>query len=460
MGWSFLPLVSLLPAWWSGGTTPSPVSRPDSFASTLGWALLFLINSGKRSELASRVRGARIRPVPAIEASPMFFFTEESPPPLILPPSSDRPPIRVLSLDGGGIRGRNLMVMIEAIEAETGVPIAEQFDLIAGTSIGGCGALVRAQPAPLVYSLNRRSAIAQFDYPKPVDKAREAMVQLQTTCFANASKRRLFSEGHVCADHRRVFVDDICGKDAQLACDRGPHAFALASRRGPRGVLEPFVFRSYALRDAELAGTHRARLCDAIEATSAAPFMFPRCKTSLDDGKKVRVHSLADGGMLANDPTLIALQEARAIWPSHPIGLVVSLGTGDASPVEHFDYDDASGTHIKLHRASVLESLDIHVDAVSDASKPLDYEPVEALIGRLWSKLGRDQPEVDQELSRLMQIGEQPPCENVSPIETNEATLIEMEQKTNEFVAKSSAMKLLCDLLVAMRSHDANVNSR
>lgn len=58
------------------------------------------------------------------------------------------------------------MVMIEAIEAETGVPIAEQFDLIAGTSIGGCGALVRAQPAPLVYSLNRRSAIAQFDYPK------------------------------------------------------------------------------------------------------------------------------------------------------------------------------------------------------------------------------------------------------------------------------------------------------
>lgn len=124
------------------------------------------------------------------------------------------------------------------------------------------------------------------------------------------------------------------------------------------------------------------------------------------------------------------------------------------------------------------------MDAVSDAPKPLDYEPVEALIGRLWSKLGRDQPEVDQELSRLMQIGEQvrtaryiglrsneqrvlggyfrlqPPCENVSPIETNEATLIEMEQKTHEYVAKSSAIKLLCDLLVAMRSHDANVNSR
>ena len=50
-------------------------------------------------------------------------------------------PLNVLCLDGGGIRGRNLMVMVSEIEAACGRPISEMFDLIAGTSIGGCGAL-------------------------------------------------------------------------------------------------------------------------------------------------------------------------------------------------------------------------------------------------------------------------------------------------------------------------------
>ena len=49
--------------------------------------------------------------------------------------------------------------------------------------------------------------------------------------------------------------------------------------------------------------------------------MFPR--TRLHDGQ-----ALTDGGLVANDPTAIALREAAALWPHRPVGLVVSLGTG------------------------------------------------------------------------------------------------------------------------------------
>lgn len=35
---------------------------------------------------------------------------------------------------------------------------------------------------------------------------------------------------------------------------------------------------------------------------------------------------LIDGGLTANNPTEIALQEARYIWPNRKIGIVVSLG--------------------------------------------------------------------------------------------------------------------------------------
>ena len=45
--------------------------------------------------------------------------------------------VRILSIDGGGIRGVIPAVILEKIEAMTGQPIATLFDLVAGTSIGG-----------------------------------------------------------------------------------------------------------------------------------------------------------------------------------------------------------------------------------------------------------------------------------------------------------------------------------
>ena len=47
------------------------------------------------------------------------------------------PPYRILSIDGGGIRGLIPALILDRIEQRTGRPIAESFDLIAGTSTGG-----------------------------------------------------------------------------------------------------------------------------------------------------------------------------------------------------------------------------------------------------------------------------------------------------------------------------------
>ena len=55
-------------------------------------------------------------------------------------------------------------------------------------------------------------------------------------------------------------------------------------------------------------------------------------KSTPRERRKIEVW-LADGGLVANDPTAIALREARALWPNRPIGTVVSLGTGSASPL-------------------------------------------------------------------------------------------------------------------------------
>jgi patatin-like phospholipase/acyl hydrolase len=59
-----------------------------------------------------------------------------------LPWPADKP-FRILSLDGGGIRGIYAATMLARVEAKItkGEPIADYFDTIAGTSTGGVIAL-------------------------------------------------------------------------------------------------------------------------------------------------------------------------------------------------------------------------------------------------------------------------------------------------------------------------------
>jgi len=45
--------------------------------------------------------------------------------------------VRILSIDGGGIRGVIPAVILREVEKVTGTPIAKLVDVIAGTSTGG-----------------------------------------------------------------------------------------------------------------------------------------------------------------------------------------------------------------------------------------------------------------------------------------------------------------------------------
>ena len=54
--------------------------------------------------------------------------------------------IKILSIDGGGIRGIIPALVLYEIEKRTGQPIAKLFDLIAGTSTGGILALGLVKP--------------------------------------------------------------------------------------------------------------------------------------------------------------------------------------------------------------------------------------------------------------------------------------------------------------------------
>jgi patatin-like phospholipase/acyl hydrolase len=55
--------------------------------------------------------------------------------------------ISILAIDGGGIRGIIPARVLQAVEETVGRPVAELFDLVAGTSTGGIIALGLTAPA-------------------------------------------------------------------------------------------------------------------------------------------------------------------------------------------------------------------------------------------------------------------------------------------------------------------------
>ncbi|KAJ7973102.1 Patatin [Quillaja saponaria] len=102
-------------------------------------------------------------------------------------------------------------------------------------------------------------------------------------------------------------------------------------------TLHPIIFST------EQAKKNRSKiqLADVIMSTAAAPFYFPP-HDFVADGKR---YFLVDGGLAANNPTLVAIREAakmienhsntNSILPENCKFLVLSLGTGSAKLFGH-----------------------------------------------------------------------------------------------------------------------------
>lgn len=107
------------------------------------------------------------------------------------------------------------------------------------------------------------------------------------------------------------------------AKDKNACKIGIVSNVTTQNTMKVFLFRNYNLptfSHSHYDGTCKYKVWEAVRASSAAPGYYEDFKL---DG-----YIFHDGGILANNPTSIALHEAKLLWPKSDINCVVSVGNG------------------------------------------------------------------------------------------------------------------------------------
>ncbi|MGH7645392.1 MAG: patatin-like phospholipase family protein [Gemmatimonadales bacterium] len=316
---------------------------------------------------------------------------------------------RILSIDGGGIRGIIPATVLAALEDRAGQPVAALFDLIAGTSTGGllaCGLTKPGAAGTPQYAARDLVALYVQEGPK---------------IFQQSLLRRLVALGSLLeakypADNIEPVLRSYFG-DTRLA-------EALTDVIVPSYELEgriPWFFRS---RRARTDARYDFRMWQVARATSAAPTYFPPIRLEAlgpDPDSDRGFYALVDGGVYANNPAMCAYVEALSREPRPPEIVMVSVGTGQTTtPIR---YRDAR----RWGRAGWAQwILDVVFDGVSDT---IDYQLTHLLQPardgavrhyRLQADLGPGEDALDDaspgNIARLKRVGDQIVRENDAAI--------------------------------------------
>lgn len=247
--------------------------------------------------------------------------------------------IRILSLDGGGIRGIISGVILQYIEQQlqkkdnSNLKIGDYFDFVAGTSTGGILACAYLLPNLSTGHAKYGTEEALNIYLKDGNKI------FSSNFFEKLIRGKgLFDEKYSEENLENELTSFF--KDSTLDTLIKPcliTSYEITSRKA-------YFFTSL---DAKLEPYSNFYLRDVTRATSAAPTYFEPALIQSLTGQEF---SLIDGGLFANNPALCAYAEARKIafsnvlnneekpnFPKAKDMMIVSVGTGTEKKPYYFN---------------------------------------------------------------------------------------------------------------------------
>jgi uncharacterized protein len=336
--------------------------------------------------------------------------------------------IRILSLDGGGIRGIISCVILKFIEEQLQkrdcpkAKIGDYFDLIAGSSTGGLLTAILLFP-----DKNKK---AKFS----VQEALDLYAKKGDSIFNVTFWEQLLNPFG-------LFNEKISRKNIE---EQFKEVFGNLELKD---FIKPSLITSYDIetRTSKFFNSFNADTSlenfyvrDVCRATSAAPTYFEPAKIKSLYGQEF---TLIDGGVFANNPSLCAYSEARKLPFSKILGdgskpdfptikdmIIVSIGTGTILKPYHFeDFENAGKIKwisplIDILLSANVETVDHHLSKMYETLGLRNSKN----YYRLMPLLKDASPEMDdtskQNIYELIQAG-------LSYVEQNQDKLVEIAEK-------------------------------
>lgn len=321
---------------------------------------------------------------------------------------------RILSIDGGGVRGiiaAQVGVSIEEkLQQKSGNPdarIADYFDLIAGTSAGGILTCTYLFPDPKNPSRPRWSAqdALNFSIKSSRDVFKNSFWQTLSSLDG------LVDEKYSSVDLEKFLLEHFA--DGKLS-----------------EMLKPCLITSYDIErrkahffdqiDAKKHPEEDYLIRDIARATSAAPSYFevPKIRSLTNES-----YVLIDGGVFANNPALCAYAEVRHKFripedrpdrgPTAKEMVILSLGTGDAQ--KQYPYEEAKDWGqvewleplISILMTGIAETVDYQLMQIFDAiERPNQYLRISPDLSLYKEPLPIDEAS-EPKISQLIKIGKE-----------------------------------------------------
>jgi patatin-like phospholipase/acyl hydrolase len=212
---------------------------------------------------------------------------------------------RILSIDGGGVRGLIPATVLAELERQTGRLTREWFDFVAGTSSGAI------LTAGIAAGIPAARLVTLFEERAP---------RLLRTVPVVSQLRRVIG-GSMFDTHalHRLIRDELGPEAGDWTLNDAPIDLLITAKRLSDGM--PWYFVRDNPANSCRAGSYH--LADAVTAAAAAPTYFPPWPIA-------GIGELIDGGMgVAGNPVYQACVEAFSYDDYLPADtVVVSLGTG------------------------------------------------------------------------------------------------------------------------------------
>ncbi|XP_058786222.1 patatin-like protein 2 isoform X3 [Vicia villosa] len=296
--------------------------------------------------------------------------------------------VTILSIDGGGIRGLIPATILEYLESELqeldgeSARLADYFDVITGTSTGGLVTAMLSAPNDKQRPLFAAKDIKPFylEHCPSIFPQNKHMLGPMGKLFRSLAGPKY--DGKYLHNVVMEKLGEI--RVHQTLTNIVIPAFDIKT-------MQPIIFSTY---QSKRTPCMDARLSDICISTSAAPTYLPGHNFKNQDTEgNVHEFNLIDGGVCANNPTLVAVNEVTkqivnqnndfyAIKPmEYSRFLIISLGTGTPKNEQKFDakmaakwgllnwlahggstplidiFSQASGDMVDFHIATVTQAL-------------------------------------------------------------------------------------------------------